>query len=233
MIYGVWTPPGPPAPWTAAGAWPHAVRRYNVNRNPAGRRAGTRKEAAPFSSMAIGKSAAGLTADPADRELPAFVAGRRAVAWLQSLAMLLERSTCRRRGEAVPLAQGLEALHRLWLRQRADDRAVYRQRRQRGVDLAPGAGPAPEGGRPLLDVHRSGVDHRHRERPRLPGGLPAAGARHRPRGRRADGDIELRGVAERRRRGRTLSPDLPGESPRAPGRRGTSSTRPRPASRSG
>ena len=75
--------------------------------------------------MAIGESAAGLTADPADREPPAFVAGRRAVAWLQSLATLLERSTCRRRGEAVPLAQGLEALHRLWLRQRADDRAVY------------------------------------------------------------------------------------------------------------
>lgn len=56
---------------------------------------------------------------------PAFSPGQRALVWLQTFADLLDRCTCRLHGRTAPLEDGLEALHRLWRRQRDDDRAVY------------------------------------------------------------------------------------------------------------
>lgn len=48
---------------------------------------------------------------PTDGSAPGAAA---ALEWLGALAELLVRSTCRHRGESVPLAQGLAALARLW-----------------------------------------------------------------------------------------------------------------------
>lgn len=45
--------------------------------------------------------------------------------WLTGLAQALQDTACRRRGEALPLSDGLQALADLWRRQRDNDARVY------------------------------------------------------------------------------------------------------------